>query len=368
MVKATNKLVSTEVEFEKLDPIGNGQGANSDVYKIRDVQLDTMRAVKQIETSKFSDIDEYFSEAQKMHKSAHPNVVPVHFAGIGTDNSKDYVYTVMNYYPKGSLSGLHEQRPLTVEEIIRFSLQFLTGIAYIHSKGILHFDIKPSNVLLKNDGVAAVTDFGIAEWLHSSTVTEPEFYLPHVTPERITTTQQSELTDIYHAGLTLYRLCNMPQEWEEQLRVAKNQRPDPDQSLAHAVIDGRFPDLDTFLPHIPQKLREVIRKATAIHPDDRYNTIREMMNELGTVKRYLKWQMKPSGSDTGHEAWEMKDSNGRDFRIQICENGSDWSIETTKTVNTTQKILACCTDGIDSHQKALKRVQTFIRSQDIGVT
>lgn len=365
MVKATNKLVSSEVEFEKLKPIGNGQGRNSNVYKIKDSQLNAIRVAKEIKTSSFSDVSEYFSEAEKMHNVAHPNVIPVHFAGTGSDNSISYVYIVMDYCPTGSLESLHEKKLLTVEEIVRFALQFLTGLAYIHSKGIVHFDIKPSNILIKKDGVAAITDFGIAKWLKSSDAVAPsKVYGPHVTPEVINTGTQTELSDIYNVGLTLYRLCNELDEWDQQLRIAHNK---PQRSFEHEVINGKFPDRNTFLPHIPKKLREIISNAIQINPDNRYNSVREMMNEISTVKRYLQWQMKIDGSDTGHEEWVMSDKKGRSFRVQILEDGNTWSVETTKTVKTTQNINACCVENLTTHNNALKRVQTFIRSKDIGV-
>ncbi|WP_103020984.1 serine/threonine-protein kinase [Salinibacter altiplanensis] len=362
MIKAKNNLISTEVEFEKIDQVGVGQGANSDVYKIRDIQLDTIRAAKEIEASKFSNFNEYFEEAQKMHESRHPNVVPVHFSGKGTVNGVDYVYIVMDYYPRGSLAGLHQKRPLKVKEIVRYGLQFLTGLAFIHGKDLAHFDIKPTNVLLKREDVAALTDFGVAERLGGQgSVINPPFYIPHVTPERVSPGVQTQATDIYQAGLTLYRLCNTPDEWETQLQSAKQS------SLEHAVVGGDFPDRDRFLPHIPRKLRTVIRKATRIDPDNRYNSVREMMNELGSVKRYLEWQMDSSGSDTGHEAWEMEDDDGRNFQIQVREDGNDWSIETTKTVNQTQRVRSCCANGLQSKEKALTRVKTFIRSDDLSV-
>lgn len=369
MIKVRNNRISTEVEFEKIEQIGNGQGANSDVYKVRDVQLDAVRAAKQVEASKFSGFDEYFAEAQKMHDAAHPNVVPIHFAGTGVENGEDYIYIIMDYYSRGSLAGLQEKTPLRVGQIVRYSLQFLTGLAFIHSRQIAHFDIKPTNILLKEEGVAALTDFGIAERLNKQgSADSPTFYIPHVSPERVSVAKQNHLTDIYQAGLTLYRLCHMPDEWAKQLQKAKTQYgPNPNQSLARAVIDGHFPDRDAFPPHVPERLRTVIQKATQINPNDRYKSVRSMMNELGRVKRYLGWQMLPNDSDTGHEAWETKDSGGRHYRIQICENGSDWSVETKKTVNQTQRVRSCCADGIQSRKEAQTRVQTFIRSEALDL-
>jgi len=239
----------------------------------------------------------------------------------------------------------------------------MTGLAFVHGKDLAHLDVKPSNILLKDEGVAALTDFGISKRLDGQgAVSGGSFYIPHVAPERISSGLQTQATDIYQAGITLYRLCNTMSEWKRQL----NPYDDRD-SIEQDVMSGEFPDRERFLPHIPRKLRSVVRKAIQVQPDDRYKSVRAMMNELGSVSRYLDWRMEVNGSKTNNESWEMEDPNGRRFRIEVCATGNDWSVETTKTVSQPRKVRNCCADSLATREKAHARVKRFIRSDDLNI-
>ena len=354
MVKVKNDdVVRTEVEFEILEEIGAHEGRNAEVYRVHDLYVDEIRAAKRIDGGDFSDYKEYYQEARQMTDARHPNVVPVYFCGLDSSGDTDDVWILMEYYGEGSLGALHQSRQLRVEEIVEIGVQLLTGLAYIHGEGLLHFDLKPSNVLFRDDGIATITDFGLAERVDSYGVAESDgFYRPYVPPEALAGNKQTVETDIYHVGLTLWRLCNTPTEWRHEVQSA--------QPIGNAVMNGNFPDRDTFLPHIPDRLRRVIKKATKVNPDDRYNTAREMMNDLGEVKKYLAWQMRRSGSDSGFMDWVRK-TEEKEVRCQILENGDSFEVKTQKTVNTTQHIRDACKGGINSLPSAIRFVKNSIR-------
>ncbi len=90
--------------------------------------------------------------------SAHPNVVQIHYACYDADR----IYLAMPYYRKGSVTSLITDKYMTVREIVTVGCQVLSGLHNIHSKGLIHFDVKPDNILLSDRGEALLSDFGLA--------------------------------------------------------------------------------------------------------------------------------------------------------------------------------------------------------------
>lgn len=116
--------------------------------------------------------------------NAHPNVVQIQYACKDDKN----VYIAMPFYKNGSLKSLMTKRMLTAREIIRYAIQFISGVAHIHSKGLLHLDIKPDNILLSDNDEALLSDFGLADYTRKKmiyTLQSPQsraFLMPPFSP------------------------------------------------------------------------------------------------------------------------------------------------------------------------------------------
>src|SRR5690606_30554183 len=128
------------------------------VHLAKDHQLNTELAIKQISKTHLQK-DDYFKEAQLIYLSEHQYITPIKYA-CETD---DHIYLAMPFYSKGSLARILEKRFLTVREIISYSIQILSAIHNIHSRHLLHFDIKPDNILISDASEAHLTDFGLAK-------------------------------------------------------------------------------------------------------------------------------------------------------------------------------------------------------------
>lgn len=364
-----NSLVSAEVEFDILEDIGS-EGKNSEAYIVHDHQLDTELVAKRMDTEDFSSPSEYFAEARKLEHASHPNVVPVRYAGLDDDN--DHVYVVMPRYENGSLQGRMDDRAdqdelLSIREVVRFGLQFLAGLARIHSLGLVHFDVKPSNVLLENSGMAVLADFGLAKYLDPFGATQqPKAYKLHVAPERFQHTKFTPEIDIYQAGITLYRMTNGDRWFESQ--IANHTDPaDPDlQELEGPIRSGTFPDRSAYLPHVPNRLRTAINEALEVDPDDRFRTVRAMMNELGRVSRYLDWEIEfnPNNHHYRGVLHEPERQPSRTRTITVQPSGGAFDVEGVKEVNTVQTNWDWTQDGIADFSEALAFVQSCIRSTD----
>lgn len=275
-------IISTRLNLQFLGPL-NDEGKNSTVMKAHDNQLDAVFIVKQIQKSSINNLDEYFNEAKIIYAVKHPNVVEIQHSTF--DN--DYIYLTMPYYQNGSLESAMNKKHLTVREILGVALDILSGLHYIHSKGLLHLDLKPTNILFANNGNALITDFGLSRYINEyGFATQTYLYQAHLAPESFSTIEKTVHYDIYAVGLILYRMCNGNDNFDQQYGVFS----DPLTFKEH-VQKGLFPNRKYFLPQIPSKLKAIIKKALEIDLSKRYNNCIEFMNALSSVSNEsLDWQ------------------------------------------------------------------------------
>jgi len=318
-------LREAKLNFELKSNIGQ-EGKNSEVFIAHDIQFDAEIVIKRIPKANFVSADEYYKEAKCLYASKHQNIVGVNYSC----EDDDYIYIAMPYYHRGSLESLIKSKFLTVREILKYSIDFLSGLNHIHTKGLIHFDIKPTNILISDSNEALVTDFGLAKFTNQLRVAEQDiFYSLHTPPESLLTNLFTIQADIYQAGLTLYRLCNGTNLLYSQVSdIAVVNNVFDKQLLDKAILKGEFPNRNFFHPHIPQKLRNIIRKALNINPEDRYNNLIEMLNELSSVDENLDWNF----SITPHARfWELI-KDGKNYQIQLEKKGSYFDINTFKTM------------------------------------
>lgn len=202
-----------ELNFEELKEIGS-DGRNSKTHVVHDKQLDAEIVMKTISKLSIRNASCYFDEAKCLYATAHQNVVQIHYACEDSDN----IYIAMPFYKNGSVKGLMSIKRLTVREVVRLGCHFLSGLHNIHSKGLMHFDIKPDNILLSNRGEALLSDFGLAKHVQlDGTASPTAMYFKMAPPETIDGPPYHLGFDIYQAGLTLYRMINGNDEFYRQL-------------------------------------------------------------------------------------------------------------------------------------------------------
>jgi serine/threonine protein kinase len=327
---------TAQLNFETLEEIGQ-EGKNSRVFRSHDKQLDAEIVTKQIEKTKLVNANEYFAEAKRLYDSSHPNVVQIKYAC----QDQDYIYLAMPFYKNGSLKKLVDQKFLTVREILRYSIQFLTGLNNIHVKKLIHFDIKPDNILLSDSNESMVSDFGLTKNMNRFGMTAADqVYSYQAPPDVFLQSQQSNLYDIYMAGVTIYRLCNGNENFYEQVKKF----PTSD-LLENAILRGDFPDRKSFLPHIPKKLRSVINKAMSLEQTKRHQTVIELINELSVIDDLLDWQY----SESGNELDWILDLDDKIFEVRAKNNLLLTEIQTSKKMKQsgkTQKVNAGCKNNV----------------------
>ena len=260
--------------YEIIKTIGEGGMAN--VYLANDTILDRKVAIKVLRGDLSNDekfIRRFKREALSVSNLSHPNIVEVYDVGEEDGN----YYIVMEYIDGKTLKQLLQKRgALTLTEVIDIMCQLTDGLAHAHEAYIIHRDIKPQNIMIEDNGLVKITDFGIAMALNSTQLTQTNsvmgsvHYLP---PEQANGKGSTVKSDIYSLGILMYELLtgSVPFKGDTAVEIA----------LKH--MKEKIPSIRKQNPTIPQSVENIVLKATAKNPKNRYDTVRDMYNDLKTA-------------------------------------------------------------------------------------
>lgn len=252
-----------------------GEGGMANVYLAYDTILDRDVAVKVLRGDLAGDekfVRRFQREALSASSLAHPNIVEVY--DVGEDNGLYYI--VMEYIEGRHLKDLLKKRgKLTVSEVVDIMLQITDGMSVAHDSYIIHRDIKPQNIMILENGLVKITDFGIAMAMNATQLTQTNsvmgsvHYLP---PEQASGKGSTLQSDIYSMGIVMYELLagKLPYKGDNAVEIA----------LKH--LKESLPPIKDELPNLPQSIENIIIKATAKNPKNRYEDAREMHNDLMT--------------------------------------------------------------------------------------
>ncbi len=250
-----------------------GQGGMATIYRATDSQLGRDVAVKILRPEYGRDPDfvaRFRAEAQAVASLSHPNVVQVH--DFGMDPVGPYI--VMGYVDGEDLATLLRRTgPLQPRQAARIVAESARALAAAHSRGIIHRDVKPGNIMLAQDGRVQMTDFGIARAISDAQMTLPGTTLGSVhyfSPEQARGEPATERSDIYSLGIVLFELLTGRRPFEG----------DSAASIAMARLSGPAPMPSNFRAGIPLELEAIDRKALALDPADRFVSANAMADAI----------------------------------------------------------------------------------------
>ena len=261
--------------YEILELIGSGGMAN--VYKARCHRLNRLVAIKILKSDLAENADfrrRFHDESQAVAQLSHANIVSVY--DVSTNSDTEYI--VMELIDGITLKQYMERRGrMDWRESLHFITQIMRGLSHAHSRGIIHRDIKPQNIMVLRDGSVKVADFGIACLANAGqTLTQEALGSVHyISPEQARGDRIDARSDIYSAGVVLYELLTgrLPFEGDSAVSVAI-------QHLSSVPLAPR--DID---PSIPEPLELICMKAMNSDPNKRYPTADAMLADLEKFRK-----------------------------------------------------------------------------------
>ena len=260
--------------YEILEVIGTGGMAV--VYKARCHRLNRLVAIKILKDENLEDADfrrRFRAEGQAVGMLNHPNIVAVY--DVVTSKEADYI--VMELIEGISLKQYMEKKGvLNWKETLHFATQIAKALEHAHSKGLVHRDIKPHNVMVLKNGSVRVTDFGIARVTSkASTVTKEALGSVHyISPEQARGGRVDCRSDLYSLGVVMYEMITgrPPFDGDSPVTVA----------LQHIAGGATKPSV--LNPNVPAGLEQIILKAMAHEPKDRYANVAALLADLDAVR------------------------------------------------------------------------------------
>ena len=228
------------------------------------------------------------NEAETAAQLQHPNIIRIRFVA----RSGNYVYFGMDLCADSLAARLQREGPLPEADIVRITGDVGQGLRFAHARGVIHRDLKPDNILLRSDGSAVITDFGIARALSgyvastgvNMTIGTPQY----LSPEQAQGRPLDARVDFYSLGVTLFKAATgevpfASSDWFE---------------LARMHVEDAPPSLRKKRPELSKRFERVVMKCLAKHPDDRYRNASDLLADLsgkdgtaapGLLERLRRW-------------------------------------------------------------------------------
>jgi eukaryotic-like serine/threonine-protein kinase len=257
-----------------------GEGGMGVVYKAHDTKLDRTVALKFL-SSRYTvtqqDKTRFINEARAASALDHPNICTIYEISE-TDNGQMFI--AMANYEGESLKEKIEHGSMPIDEVLDIAIQTARGLAKAHAKGIVHRDIKPANILVTEDGVVKIVDFGLAKLAGRTLLTKEGRTMgtiAYMSPEQARGEPVDHRTDIWALGVVLYQMFTGELPFKS----------DYEQAVIYSIINEEPRAISEMRSDLPPEVAQAIEKSMNKQPDDRYRTMIELLDEMQSLRSRL---------------------------------------------------------------------------------
>jgi serine/threonine protein kinase/Tfp pilus assembly protein PilF len=269
-------------KFRNIETLG--RGGMGVVYKAEDTKLERTVALKFLSLELVVDPEareRFVTEAQAASRLDHPNICTIHEIGETEDGR---MYIAMPYYEGKTLKDKIRSGKFELEEGLDIVRQLAQGLSKAQGKGIVHRDIKPANVIVTDDGLVKVLDFGLAKLAGVSHLTKTGTTMgtvAYMSPEQARGDEVDSRTDIWSLGVVLYEVLTgkLPFKGESE------------QSVVYSIINKDPERISNLVSGLPEELEAMVAKALHKDPRERYQSFDEFLLDLR--KAYERLNLKP---------------------------------------------------------------------------
>lgn len=254
-----------------------GEGGMGEVFLAEDTKLRRRVALKFLPSEYTSELElkaRFIREAQAAAALNHPNIITVHEIA----EYKDRLYISMEYVEGESLKDLIAKKELSISKVMDIATQICRGLAKAHEMGIVHRDIKPQNVLIDKDGRARILDFGLAKLKREAMLTRigtTVGTVAYMSPEQARGEAIDDRADIWALGVVLF----------EMLTGELPFKGDHDQAVIYSILNNEPQPASQVRPDLPIELEQVLNRALAKDPGQRYQQIGDALADLRSIRQ-----------------------------------------------------------------------------------
>jgi serine/threonine protein kinase/TolB-like protein/Flp pilus assembly protein TadD len=254
-----------------------GEGGMGVVYKAEDTKLNRQVALKFLPSSLTSNLeakDRFIQEARAASALDHPNVCTIHEINETEDGQ---MFISMACYEGMTLQDKIAKSTIPIEEVIDIATQIASGLTKAHQQSIIHRDIKPANIVVTEDGLVKILDFGIAKLIKGSRLTSEVLNIgtvAHISPEQIRGDKVDHRTDIWSLGVVMYEAITGKLPFDGEY----------DQAVIYSILNENPVPPGNARSEVPKALEAVVLKAISKNPAERYQSAEDLLKELINCK------------------------------------------------------------------------------------
>ena len=250
-----------------------GEGGMGVVYKAQDTKLDRLVALKFLPkhlSSSDQDKARFIQEAKAASALDHPNICTIY----GIEETVDgQLFMVMAYYDGETLHQKTDNRPLSIEDCIAYSIQIAAGLKAAHNKGVTHRDIKGSNIMVTSEGQIKIMDFGLARTAADTMLTKTGTTVgtvPYMSPEQARGEKIDHRTDIWSFGVVMYEMITGRLPFQSAYSEA----------IVYSILNENPTPCSSLRAEVPNAFDRVVNTCLQKKPEDRYRSADEIITEL----------------------------------------------------------------------------------------